>query len=621
MAVNRFYKGTPYQASLYVPPVDFIAKALEAAQKQYDVNYNLAENIKSKYIESRVQDRPQANALQEKYASRVNEIAAKYNQDYSQASKDLTSLTRELDKDFKPGGQAYAIQTAYTNQEASLKAAREGKAKGIYSGDQVMLLQDYYAKQAPVSFDDSTKTWSTLQPFELPEYVDYEKAVQDIAAKTPEREVEYSGLTGKNSITGYLTFETRKEKGKDPNEMGNAFEWMVRNDGKSYAYVNGMSALLGISAEDYAQGIVDTAKTNLIPNYSGKTVDSRKYDYKEDYRYRLGLEDQYQRNRILFKHNLENPPEGLGTARFVLQAPEGKQYGKIDKERTVGALIAKTGNPFDAFNTAKEKTTYQYLMGLNDDAVNKPMLVSIKRDNPNFTDSQIIDKYNEIVGKDQSYSDVSYIPFNTSSAMEEEIRRTVPLLKTGSVKVTAIDATGKKRQLTQEQVIALGNAAVNDKGKLTMSGLGKSLSYSGHAPGMATMLSSSDGTTYFVENQRYDIANVYESLNEGFRFMRENKPLGTPIPYRDKQTGGISYMVGSRLYYDGYKHDLFFPAKNVNGKWELDQNNPFTREDGTYASAADIEMMLVGDETIRSILPRKSKGEFEAETGTFLNGQ
>jgi hypothetical protein len=48
--VNRYFNPTAYEGQLYEPPVQFIAKALESAQKSYDVNYLASEELKNKYI-------------------------------------------------------------------------------------------------------------------------------------------------------------------------------------------------------------------------------------------------------------------------------------------------------------------------------------------------------------------------------------------------------------------------------------------------------------------------------------------------------------------------------------------------------------------------------------------
>lgn len=66
MAVNRFYRRTPYDIGLYVPPVDAIRESLQYAQKQYDTNYMLASQVKEHFINSLPQDRQAANEIQQR---------------------------------------------------------------------------------------------------------------------------------------------------------------------------------------------------------------------------------------------------------------------------------------------------------------------------------------------------------------------------------------------------------------------------------------------------------------------------------------------------------------------------------------------------------------------------
>lgn len=460
-----------------------------------------------------------------------------------------------------------------------------------------------------------------MQPFELAETYDFKDTAQKIADKTPEREIERSGLTGVNPITGYLTFETVRQKGKNIDEMGNAFEYTVMTDPKAAAYIDNMAFLSGQDRGALADNIIGNYKANVIPNYGGVTLDSKKYDYKEDYRYKMKLDDAYQKGRILFKNSLENPPEELGVAKWGLQAPVGKQYQPLDKERTVGLEAGKTWNPLDIFYSAKEKNTISYFMTLGDDQVNKRMLESIKKSNPNWNDGQVIDEYNKIVKSNQSYSDISYIPYRTSSTQIEESRRSAAMLKAGAAKVIAIDANGKKKELTQEERIRLGNSILDDKGNLQIPAAGKALGYSGHVPGMSTMFVDPSGTTYYVESNDYATQNIYSVIDKGFEFIRNNDAVGTPMPYMDRSTGKVSYIVGTTVYDNGKPVQIFYPSFNQNGKWQIDTSSPFTRDDNTYANAADIEMMLVGQDLIRKSIPRKTKSEFESETGTFLNQQ
>lgn len=64
MGVNRFFKRTPYDIGLYVPPIDIVKSTLEDAQKKYDTNYMLTQNVKNNIIQSLPQDRALANQIQ-----------------------------------------------------------------------------------------------------------------------------------------------------------------------------------------------------------------------------------------------------------------------------------------------------------------------------------------------------------------------------------------------------------------------------------------------------------------------------------------------------------------------------------------------------------------------------
>jgi len=135
------------------------------------------------------------------------------------------------------------------------------------------------------------------------------------------------------------------------------------------------------------------------------------------------------------------------------------------------------------------------------------------------------------------------------------------------------------------------------------------------------MFVGKDGTTYYVESNDYATQNIYSVIDKGFEFIRNNDAVGTPMPYMDRSTGKVSYIVGTTVYDNGKPVQIFYPSFNQNGKWQIDTSSPFTRDDNTYANAADIEMMLVGQDLIRKSIPRKTKSEFESETGTFLNQQ
>lgn len=111
MAVNRYFNRKPYEGSFYTPPVDLIASQLDFAQKKYDENYAIANQIKSQFIDSLPQDRKAANELQDRYAKSVDDIVKQYNGDFSKAGRGLNDFLYGLKKEYNPGGKAHAIVT------------------------------------------------------------------------------------------------------------------------------------------------------------------------------------------------------------------------------------------------------------------------------------------------------------------------------------------------------------------------------------------------------------------------------------------------------------------------------------------------------------------------------
>jgi len=113
--VNRFYRRTPYDIGLYVPPVDVLRESLAQAQKQYDTNYLLAHQVKNNFINSLPQDRQVANEIQKRWESQVDEIVNTAGQDYSKIGRPLTQLMMDIRREYNPGGKAHAITSNFTN--------------------------------------------------------------------------------------------------------------------------------------------------------------------------------------------------------------------------------------------------------------------------------------------------------------------------------------------------------------------------------------------------------------------------------------------------------------------------------------------------------------------------
>lgn len=117
MAVNRFFRRTPYDLGLYTPPTDVIRESMAMAQKQYDTNFLGAEAIKNTYINSLPQDRQRANELQSQWNQAVEDAVASAQGDYSRIGKQLTKLTSDIRKQLNPGGEANAIVSNFSNYQ------------------------------------------------------------------------------------------------------------------------------------------------------------------------------------------------------------------------------------------------------------------------------------------------------------------------------------------------------------------------------------------------------------------------------------------------------------------------------------------------------------------------
>lgn len=113
MAINRFYKRTPYEGELYSPPINVIAKGLEYAQETFDTNLDYLNKVKNNYIQSLPSDRARANELQNEYEKLTSDVISKHNGDLSQATRELRELQNRIAKDYGPGGEAGAIQERY----------------------------------------------------------------------------------------------------------------------------------------------------------------------------------------------------------------------------------------------------------------------------------------------------------------------------------------------------------------------------------------------------------------------------------------------------------------------------------------------------------------------------
>ena len=286
MAVNRFYKGTPYQASLYTPPVEFIATALEAAQKQYDVNYEALSKIRDTYINARDPDKPRAAQKMKEYSDEIDAIVSKYNGDYSQATKDRRELERKIKTDFSPNGEMYAIQNDYNTEVTAIQNARKrlgSKENGIDTL-QFNALKSWYKKQPGVTFDKDKGIWSSIEAIDLPNAYDLPKNFEEYMTKVPERTTEEMRATQDVTLDGYHVFEKVKLKGKDYKEASTGWKAMLNSDFAYQSYIQMLAKLTDQDPNAFSEAITSDYEQNIIPGRTGFTEVGKDYEFVRDYK-------------------------------------------------------------------------------------------------------------------------------------------------------------------------------------------------------------------------------------------------------------------------------------------------------------------------------------------------
>lgn len=183
MAFNRFMTRTPMQFSFYKEPLDVLSNALQIRQQTFDKNAALADQLLSTSINAMDQDRAAANTITRGYQSTIDNLAEKYQGDYSKMSRELLGLARQVRKDFTTGGEAFAYEynkNLYDKWvDFSQKATLSPRGPSV---NQVNLGANYINKQyTGAGFNKNTGTFNTIQTPQLVEYQEMSDLVDNFA--------------------------------------------------------------------------------------------------------------------------------------------------------------------------------------------------------------------------------------------------------------------------------------------------------------------------------------------------------------------------------------------------------------------------------------------------------
>lgn len=249
MAVNRYQTAQTYQGSLYTPPVDLVAAAMEHLQQRYDKNFAIANEIKNNFIPSLPQDRAVANEMQKTYEKKIDDIVNGYGGDYSQASEDLNKLLYSIKKDYGPGGKANAIISNFQNYQDWRKQSQELIEKGKVLGEDLNLADRYYMEEYKGigNFDPVTGSYNRFSPDTLTEYVNPDKVIQEVYKNFKPQKYKIGRTVFKNGKQIYTEQET---EGITPERLYPSFATALGADPKFGQYVAQKAKFLRQSTED-----------------------------------------------------------------------------------------------------------------------------------------------------------------------------------------------------------------------------------------------------------------------------------------------------------------------------------------------------------------------------------
>ena len=135
---NRYYYSDAGNGfKLPETPLEPLMMALNAKQKRFDVSKELSDTIYDAAIDALPQDRKRADEIVGGWRTKVDDLVAKYDGDYSQILPELNSLKRQIKNELSPGAQGAQIVTHKNLYGERLKAEQERLAKGEITQNQL----------------------------------------------------------------------------------------------------------------------------------------------------------------------------------------------------------------------------------------------------------------------------------------------------------------------------------------------------------------------------------------------------------------------------------------------------------------------------------------------------
>lgn len=644
--MNRYFTPTVFKPELYAPPVAQISQALELAQRQYDTNFLAAQELKNQYIESLQQDRARANEIQASIEKKVDDVVSKYGGQYNRASKDLYLLKQELNKDFNPGGEAYAIAANKKMWDEQVKYERARAAKGEITQKQFDMWYNYnmntytgVGKKDPI-----TDSYNMLNPDIIASAFDDAKFFNEVESKIPERTTKVPTKIRRDNY-GLLYYEEKEVKYKDPNEVASAFNTQLQSDPEYQAYINQMSKWMGISPLAYHDALVNDYIQNVIPARTGTIDDKITPHYITDPGYAEALRFEYWKK----KRKIEGEEDAANQTRLsVLSVGKNANslYKKYDFENKVS--IPSVGGMFGLSydkKTGGVKSVATMLKDRNDPAINYPLLEATYKGNQGRPDRDIWMLYNDVVENGDHFGRSTYqYEYATEDSRYADMQRIYPAVLSGNTPIYKLDPnTGDFVPITSaSQRRSIAQSWADDRNKITARATGKVSAQTGTVP-YGTTVTDIDGNVYAVpessvefKDYNFGTGTPGSSMRERlFGFMQDPTKLGVgdvTMFYGQKDGKAVPMYVRGRTEYEwseGFKTAIPQARYYSTYDYNAAQTDEIFKSDNLImteiapgvsipADPIDMEQRAIGH-LMRGSLPRQAKSRSKETDTTYEN--
>lgn len=658
--INRYSTISEKQFNLYTPPLEQLGAALETAQKTYDRNFLYANELKNKYINALPKDRARANEMQTEWESKVDNLVKTYNGDYSQATKDLYLLQKDIEKQYRQGGEAYAIEYNYNQLQDSMKRNKERLEKKDITQEQYSSLYDYFDKNYNGATKNEDGTWAVANIPELASYVDSSKLADEATKNLKPRIVKRSREYTKN---GRIYNEVVEQSVIDPMEVQSAIEGAVWGNDQYTNYVKQLGQLTGLDPNEIINYEVQSNVASFGKTRAGVFNDSQELKSQVDpfaiermrYQHDLSLEKYKMDNKVklaAMKGEIQTPDSAPSMRMIANVNNENSRFKPIDINQgiqspskmfgqtgigaalsgsTIGSSLLTARVPF----TSSKATVDQVIKNPNQYYnIDVPLLAALKQQNPSYNDTQVMEAYNRSL-KRQNYGEGVYIDaYRNSDTGEEAAKLTLPYLQAGSSKALFVDAAGNKRELTKdEKAEYYSKLWDSEKKRPTTASIGTTFTNSGKVPygevfpvdnGYLVISSNNEAVSQFNEYIRpkaFDFISENRNAGEPFDIMLSGSPAkvqGVKVPIK-KYEGGLPHV----------EMDIRYVLLNSDGSVKMTRDkygnltpDYFTEEDERspngfrYSGPYDMER-AIGEQLRRIDVPRNIKSKSSESNTTY----